>query len=242
MARAARRAPGPAGPAGAGRDALAGAADPRRRRLPGPGRGGRDAQPLPPARLPHRRHDPHHRQQPARLHRHALGRALDPLRQRPGQGLRDPDRPRQRRRPRGLPGGRAAGARLPGALPQGLPDRPDRLPALGPQRGRRAVVHPAGDVRQDRRAPDGARAVGGRAGAPGGGHRGGGGGDPGPLHRRAAGGAGRGAGRQRERAARGARARGRARRRPANGATPGARAPSAAPWHARRRPGRPGAP
>ena len=34
---------------------------------------------------------------------------------------------------------------------QGLPDRPDRLPALGPQRGRRAVVHPAADVR--RRSP-----------------------------------------------------------------------------------------
>ena len=33
--------------------------------------------------------------------------------------------------------------RLPAALPQGLPDRPDRLPALGPQRGRRAGLHPA---------------------------------------------------------------------------------------------------
>jgi hypothetical protein len=33
-----------------------------------PGRGGRDAQPLAAARLPHRRHDPRRRQQPGRLH------------------------------------------------------------------------------------------------------------------------------------------------------------------------------
>ena len=43
-------------------------ADARRRRLRRPGRGGRDAQPVAAARLPHRRHDPHHRQQPGRLH------------------------------------------------------------------------------------------------------------------------------------------------------------------------------
>ena len=41
---------------------------PRRRRLPRPGRGGRDAQSLRAAGLHHRRHDPHHRQQPDRLH------------------------------------------------------------------------------------------------------------------------------------------------------------------------------
>ena len=41
--------------------------------------------------------------------------ALDPLRQRPGQGLRDPGRPRQRRRSRRLPRRGAAGDRLPAA-------------------------------------------------------------------------------------------------------------------------------
>ena len=42
--------------------------DPRRRRLRRPGRRRRDAQPLPAAGLPHRRHGPHRHQQPARLH------------------------------------------------------------------------------------------------------------------------------------------------------------------------------
>ncbi len=42
--------------------------DPRRRRLPRPGDRGRDPEPVPPLRLLHRRHHPHHRQQPARLH------------------------------------------------------------------------------------------------------------------------------------------------------------------------------
>ena len=42
---------------------------------------------------------------------------------------------------------------------QGLSDRPDRLPALGPQRRRRPVVHPAAHLRRDRQAADRARAV-----------------------------------------------------------------------------------
>ena len=42
--------------------------DPRRRRLPRPGRRGRDAQPAGARRLRDRRHAPHHRQQPDRLH------------------------------------------------------------------------------------------------------------------------------------------------------------------------------
>ena len=47
-----------------------GAADPdsRRRRVSGPGRRRRDAQPAPARRLLDRRHDPHHREQPDRLH------------------------------------------------------------------------------------------------------------------------------------------------------------------------------
>ena len=43
-------------------------ADARRRGVRRPGRGGRDPQPEPAARLPDRRHDPHHREQPGRLH------------------------------------------------------------------------------------------------------------------------------------------------------------------------------
>ena len=67
---------GPAGPrATATADGLHRGADDaaRRRRVRRPGRGGRDAEPGAAARLPHRRHHPHHRQQPDRLH-HLAGR------------------------------------------------------------------------------------------------------------------------------------------------------------------------
>ena len=43
---------------------------------------------------------------------------------------------------------------------QGLPDRSRRLPSLGPQRGRRAALHPAADVRADHQASDRARRSG----------------------------------------------------------------------------------
>ena len=43
--------------------------DPRRRGVSRPGHRRRDAEPEPAARLRHRRHDSHHRQQPARVHR-----------------------------------------------------------------------------------------------------------------------------------------------------------------------------
>ena len=54
-------------------DGLLGGADDaaRRRRVRRPGRGRRDAEPGAAARLPHRRHHPHHRQQPDRLHHRA---------------------------------------------------------------------------------------------------------------------------------------------------------------------------
>ena len=54
-------------------DARPGAAgaDPRRRRVRGPGRGRGDAQPLRAARLRRRRHGAHRREQPGRLHDHA---------------------------------------------------------------------------------------------------------------------------------------------------------------------------
>ena len=74
----------------------------RRRRLPRPGRGRRDPQPAVAQGLHDRRHDPHHPEQPGRLHHRPRGRALDPLRRRHGEGLQRADHPRQRRRRRGL--------------------------------------------------------------------------------------------------------------------------------------------
>ena len=48
-----------------------------------------------------------------------------------------------------------ARARVPAEVPQGRGDRPRLLPALGPQRDRRAELHAAADVRQDQDAPVG---------------------------------------------------------------------------------------
>ena len=73
------------------------------------------------------------------------------VRERPGARLQDPDRPRQRRRSGGVRRGGAAGARLPRDVPARLPDRSDRLPPLRAQRRRRAGVHAAADVPEDRR-------------------------------------------------------------------------------------------
>ncbi len=139
----------------------AGAADPdpRRRRLPRRGRGRGDAQPRGAGGLLHRRRDPHHRQQPDRLHDRAGGVAFHALRVRPREGLRHADHPRERRRPRGLHLRRAARDGVPRGVPPGRRDRPDRLPALRPQRDRRAGVHPAAHVRRDPQAPVGAQAL-----------------------------------------------------------------------------------
>ena len=65
--------PGQAGRARHGRAGLhrAGGAHPRRRRVRGPGRRRRDAEPVPAARLPHRRHRAHRGQQPGRVHHRA---------------------------------------------------------------------------------------------------------------------------------------------------------------------------
>ena len=84
---------------------------------------------------------------------------------RPGQGLRRAHRPCQRRRSRGLPGRGSPGDALPRRVRRGHGDRPCRLPALRAQRGRRAGLQPAADVREDRRASERPRAV---PGAPGG--------------------------------------------------------------------------
>ena len=160
MARAAGTLADRAGRAASSTAAMHAAdADSRRRGVSRPGHRGRDAEPVAARRLRHRRHDPHHRQQPARVHGHARRVLQHQLRQRPGARLQDPDRARQRRRSGRVPRGRAPGLGVSRAVPPRLPDRSGRLPPLRPQRGRRAGVHAAADVQEDRRAPDRARAV-----------------------------------------------------------------------------------
>ena len=76
------------------------------------------------------------------------------------QMLDIPDLPRERRRPRGVRARDAAGHRVPAAVQAATSSSTCLLPQLRPQRGRRARVHPAGDVRAHRATqPDGARAV-----------------------------------------------------------------------------------
>ena len=99
---------------------------------------------------------------------------LHPVRRRHGEGLQRPDRPRQRRRPRGLRRGDPAGDGLPRALGPRRRHRPDRLPPLRPQRDRRARLHPAADGGQDQGAPAGRRALRRDAGRGGRRHRRGG--------------------------------------------------------------------
>ncbi len=91
--------------------------DSRRRGLPRPGRRRRNAEPEPAARLQHRRDDPHHRQQPARVHDRVRGRLQHVVRERPGARLQDSDRPRQRRRSGGVRRGGAAGDRVSREVP-----------------------------------------------------------------------------------------------------------------------------
>ena len=93
------------------------------------------------------------------IHGHA-GRVLQhELRKRAGARVQDPDRPRQRRRSGRVPGGGAAGVGIPRALRSGLPDRSHWLPAVRPQRRRRAGVHAAAHVQGGCGAQDGTRAV-----------------------------------------------------------------------------------
>ena len=95
-----------------------------------------DAQPPGARRLHRQRDDPPHPEQPDRVHDRPAGWALDDLVLGPGQGLRRPDHPRQRRRRGRVHLGRAPGLRLPPRVRPRRADRPDRLPALRPQRGR----------------------------------------------------------------------------------------------------------
>ena len=105
-------------------------------------------------RLLDRRHAPHRREQPDRLHDEPGGRALDALLERHRQGLRRADHPRERRRSRGRARRRSPGDGLPRRVPARRGRGRRRLPALRPQRGRRAGLHAAAHVRADREASD----------------------------------------------------------------------------------------
>ena len=89
------------------------------------------------------RHAARHRQQPGRLHDRPRGGPLDALLERPRQGVRRPDRPRERRRPGGRARGDPARARVPRGVRPRPRRRPRRLPPLRPQRAGRGGVHAA---------------------------------------------------------------------------------------------------
>ncbi len=126
---------------------------PRRRRLRRPGRGVGVPELLRPARLRHRRHDPFHHQQPDRLHDQPAVRALVALPVGRRQGHPGADPPRQRRRPRSGHLLLQARDRVPPDVRPRHRHRHVVLPPLRPQRGRRAELHPAADVRRDQEAP-----------------------------------------------------------------------------------------
>ena len=149
-----RRA-GQAGPAQQGRGRrrlLRPAADAaRRRRLRRPGRRGRDAQPVPAARLPHRRHGPRRRQQPGRLHHRARRQPVQRVRHRRGQDGPGPILHVNGDDPEAVVRVAKLAFEYRQAFAQGRRHRPALLPPPRPLRGRRAVLHPAADVRPDRR-------------------------------------------------------------------------------------------
>ena len=104
------------------------------------------------ARLHDRRHAAPDREQPGRVHDRAVRGPLDPLLERPREGLRRADHPRERRRPRGGDVRDPARDGLPPPLRHRRRRRPRRLPALRPQRAGRARVHAAADGARDRGA------------------------------------------------------------------------------------------
>ena len=118
----------------------------RRRLVCRAGRGGGDAESLAARGLPHRRHDPHHHQQPDRLHHLAGRRRLQPVLHLGGEDARLADFPRQRRRPDRGGHDHPARLRVPAAIPARCRGRHVLLPPPRPQRGRRAALHPAADV------------------------------------------------------------------------------------------------
>jgi 2-oxoglutarate dehydrogenase E1 component len=103
-----------------------------------------------PEGLSHRRFAALHRQQPDRLHHLSALFALLALSVRRGEDDRCADLPCERRRS-GSRGVRGQGRdRVPAEIPQARRHRHVLLSPPRPQRGRRAGVHPAGDVQEDR--------------------------------------------------------------------------------------------
>ncbi len=133
------------------------AVDLGRRLVCRPGRDRRMLRPVRAARPPHRRLGAFHRQQPDRLHHLSALQPLLALSVRRRQDDRGADLPRQRRRS-GSGGVRGQDRdRIPAEIPEAGRDRHVLLSPARPQRGRRALVHPAADVQEDRRASDHAR-------------------------------------------------------------------------------------
>ena len=93
-----------------------------------------------------RRHDPRRRQQPDRLHDLAARRALDDLRDRRRAHAADPDLPRQRRGSRRRWRRWSIWRSTSASASTATSSSTVLLPQARPQRGRRAVVHPAGHV------------------------------------------------------------------------------------------------
>ena len=120
--------------------------------FPGPGRRRRDAQPLCARGLLDRRHAPPDREQPGRVHDRSERRALDALLERPRQGLRRADHPRQRRRSGSCDVSGPPRARIPAPLRERRRRRPRRIPTPRSQRAGRGGIHAAVDGRADRRS------------------------------------------------------------------------------------------
>ena len=133
------------------------ASDPRRRFVRGPGRGRGVFRAFRSARSPHRRLGALHRQQSDRLHHQSALFALVALSVRRRQDDRGADLPRQRRRSGSRRVRRQGGDRIPAEVSEAGGHRHVLLSPARPQRGRRAVVHPAVDVQGDCQASDHAR-------------------------------------------------------------------------------------
>ena len=140
------------------------APDPRRRVVRGPGRGGGVFRAFRSARSPHRRLGALHRQQSDRLHHQSALFALVALSVRRRQDDRGADFPRQRRRSGSGRVRRQGGDRIPAEVSEAGGHRHVLLSPARPQRGRRAVLHPAVDVQGDCQASDDARDLRRKAG------------------------------------------------------------------------------